>query len=67
MKRIEWIDVAKGIGILAVILGHCSLSRQIAWTIYSFHMPLFFIIGGLFFRNNMTLNVLLLRKKLEYY
>lgn len=44
-KRVEWIDCAKGIGILLVIVGHC-LSDEIAlFAIHSFHMPLFFILS----------------------
>lgn len=41
MTRIEWIDMAKGLGILAVILGHCHLPDK-AWNaIYSWHLPIF--------------------------
>lgn len=47
--RVEWIDTAKGIAILLVILGHTvghSTIGQIArGTIFSFHMPLFFILS----------------------
>ena len=42
-KRIEALDIAKGIGIILVIIGHLSSSYLRDW-IYSFHMPLFFII-----------------------
>lgn len=48
--RIEWLDIAKGIGILLVIAGHCfylAYSRPI----YAFHMPLFFFISGLLYRD----------------
>jgi polysaccharide biosynthesis protein PslL len=47
--RIEWIDVLRGVGIILVVLGHCfsGLTREI---IYSFHMPLFFALGGLLYR-----------------
>lgn len=37
------IDVAKGLGILAVILGHCGAS-----VVSIFHMPFFFIMSGVF-------------------
>lgn len=52
-QRIEYIDIAKGIGILLVYIGHCeigegNISGLISW-IYSFHMPLFFVISGLLF------------------
>lgn len=48
MKRLDWIDIAKGIGILLVVLGHSRLNTGFAarW-ISSFHMPLFFILAGL--------------------
>ncbi len=46
-KRIAWIDIAKGIAIILVIIGHTldklSYARHI---IFSFHMPLFFILAG---------------------
>ena len=53
-KRITWADIAKGIGITLVMLGHAPTSLYNAlgissfaqdW-IYSFHMPLFFVISG---------------------
>lgn len=52
MCRDETIDIMKGIGIISVILGHMN---EIPFTpyrniIFSFHMPLFFIIGGYFFK-----------------
>ena len=40
-KRVEALDIAKGIGIILVIIGHMSSSYLRDW-IYSFHMPLFF-------------------------
>lgn len=45
--RLEYLDIAKGIGILLVVLGHhlSGFDRLTAW-IYSFHMPLFFVISG---------------------
>ena len=63
--RIAWIDVAKGIGILLVCLGHLlgglengglvsvnnlGAFRTTYFIIYSFHMPLFFFLSGLTFR-----------------
>lgn len=52
VKRIEWIDVCKGLGIFLVFIGHTNvsqLSRTLYdWT-YSFHMPLFYMLSGLVF------------------
>ena len=47
-KRIEYIDCVKGIGILLVILGHILPDTSpLKISIYSFHMPLFFIAYGM--------------------
>ncbi len=47
-QRDEVIDIAKGIGIIAVIIGHLTeFGRQF---IFSFHMPLFFLIAGFLFK-----------------
>lgn len=60
-KRIKWIDISKGIGILLVIYGHAlggimnsnvsisTDSLKIPYDIiYGFHMPLFFFLSGIF-------------------
>lgn len=50
MKRIQWIDAARGIGVALVVLGHLSkVYEGIGQWIYSFHMPLFFVISGILF------------------
>lgn len=56
MKRYVEIDIAKGIGIILVILGHALNAEQRAVDIpnatrtfnfiYSFHMPLFILLAG---------------------
>lgn len=53
-NRIEYFDAAKAICILLMIVGHCNLSvlPYLSVIIYSFHMPLFFIISGYFFKEN---------------
>lgn len=50
IKRYDWIDVAKGIGIILVVIGHSRLNTGIvARWIASFHMPLFFVLAGFCF------------------
>ncbi|QUW21259.1 acyltransferase family protein [Sporosarcina sp. Marseille-Q4063] len=49
IKRIGWIDTAKGLGIMLVILGHTNFPDKWAIVIYSFHMPLFFFLSGYLF------------------
>lgn len=58
-KRIEWIDVAKGIGIILVVIGHVFPDASAAEgigipfykfvyeLIYSFHMPLFIFLSAI--------------------
>lgn len=57
-KRIDWVDISKGIAIILVVIGHCipdaaspmgvsiSTYRWLHDIIYSFHMPLFFFLAG---------------------
>lgn len=49
-KRIEYIDNARGIAMLLVILGHCTQGVEYTLNhfICSFHMPLFFFLSGIF-------------------
>ncbi len=51
-KRVQYIDIAKGIGILLVVLGHNDLNAyhpMLHRFIYAFHMALFFFLSGIFF------------------
>jgi len=64
-KRLSYFDMTKGIGILLVIIGHLQgkeifvMSPYIVnvciW-IFSFHMPLFFIISGMLINYRNDLN-----------
>lgn len=58
-RRSGWIDAARGIGIILVVLGHSARGIREAGmalpmpaaeifdaTIYTFHMPLFFLLAG---------------------
>lgn len=48
--RIAWIDGAKGLGIILIVLGHlASVEQPSAFYvyIYAFHVPLFFFVSGL--------------------
>lgn len=45
-KRIDWLDVAKGIAIILVVCGHVRFPVMTKAAIYSFHMPLFFMASG---------------------
>ncbi len=45
-ERLDWIDVARGIGIVAVVAGHVWTRGALRDAVYSFHMPLFFLLSG---------------------
>ena len=49
-QRVEWIDLAKGIGIICVVFGHTVIPYIPAYIIYPFHVPLFFMLSGFCFR-----------------
>lgn len=53
-KRIEWIDLAKGICIFLVVFRHVSVALDMDYPLQtqfaSFRMPLYFILSGLFFK-----------------
>lgn len=50
VKKIDFINMTKGFAIILVVLGHCVKAEGLsANIIFSFHMPLFFIIGGYLF------------------
>lgn len=70
--RIEWIDIAKGVGIALVSFGHLrNGDGQSVWlpaldelisAIYLFHMPLFYLLGGLTFSMRGGFKSFLIRK-----
>ncbi len=51
-KRLDYIDIAKGLGMLAIIWGHIMESGATNVFVYSFHIPLFFFISGVVFRKD---------------
>lgn len=54
--RLQYIDIAKGIAILAVIVGHVAIrlaplsygAQTMVAACFTFHMPLFFLLSGYF-------------------
>src|SRR5574344_209371 len=60
-NRINWIDWAKSICMFLVILGHCHIKDSqifIVQYIYSFHMPLFFMLSGMLCKSSLSLTSL---------
>lgn len=73
-KRQEYLDVAKGLGILGVVFTHSpmfisvyeQMSPIIIW-VAAFHMPLFFVICGFYISEPKSIDefFLLLRKRVK--
>lgn len=63
-ERLKYLDITKGIAILLMVWGHrvVTYSADDVRLIFSFHMPLFFIISG-YFLNRETPTELFIKKK----
>lgn len=63
-RRIRYFDIAKGIAIVAVIVGHVAIrlsvltqpAHVVCQILFSFHMPLFFILSGYFIHADRHFN-----------
>ena len=55
-QRLNYIDDAKALAILLMIIGHSATYKPVDVLIYGFHIPLFFIVSGLFFNPNRSLS-----------
>lgn len=72
IKRIQYIDIAKGILIILVVIGHVINfntlpTRLLKVWIYSFHIPVFFIISGILINKSNLVNTsfdVFLKKKI---
>lgn len=60
-SRVNWIDIARGIAIIFVIVGHSLgnyFGSYLANLIYAFHMPIFFILSGYLFKKKKKFSFL---------
>lgn len=62
MNRIKSIDIAKAFGIFLIVIGHTLRSGYLEYYIYSFHVPLFFLLSGLCWKNPISFKNLLVKK-----
>lgn len=76
MRRLQWIDNAKAMGIILVVIGHMNrglmphfhlpIQQVMDHYIYAFHMPLFFFLSG-FLVNKSIENPRFLQNKLSLF
>ena len=50
-NRVDYIDIAKGLGMLAIVWGHILLFKYSCRVVYGFHIPIFFILSGMCFNH----------------
>lgn len=50
-ERLLYVDTLKAFGIILVVMGHVFHDSDsiVSHFIYAFHMPLFFLLSGVFF------------------
>lgn len=63
--RIEYLDVAKGIGIMLVVWAHAKAPYM--QYMYLFHMPFFFLVSGYLFNSKSSLKRFVLGKVKSLY
>ena len=57
MNRDQTLDILKGFGIIMMVVAHSGAPDWLHDTIYTFHMPLFFIASGWFFSEHNLDNI----------
>lgn len=62
VKRLDYVDVCKWLGISLVIFGHMKMPNEVLQWIYAFHMPLFFILSGYTYRAQKINNDFFVKK-----
>lgn len=60
-QRVDYLDVARGIALICIILGHFQ-SDDINHVVYTFDVPLFFIISGYFLSEKSSIKQFVKRK-----
>lgn len=61
-KRLSWVDVARGYGILTILLSHIMTGHPLSKWLFTFHVPLFFFLSGYLFRDGKDWKSFLLGK-----
>ena len=59
--RLEFVDVAKGIAMICIVLGHMGISG-INRFVFTFHVPVFFLISGYFISAEEKLSSFIVKK-----
>lgn len=60
-KRVKYLDIAKGIGMICIIFGHLGIDRVNSF-VFTFHVPIFFLISGYFLKDNTSIQEFVSKK-----
>lgn len=62
-KRLIGVDIARGIAIIAIIIGHMGF-KNVNRVVYTFHVPIFFLITGFFITESAKIS-LIVKKRIK--
>ncbi len=60
-NRLQYIDIARGIAIICIVLGHLGIS-SISNAVFTFHVPIFYFISGYFIHGREPETVFIKKK-----
>ena len=72
-KKVLNVDIVKGLAIILVMIGHSGMflfikdKALLNSIIYSFHMPLFFIVAGFFMKEKVSLKKAIIRLLVPFF
>jgi acyltransferase len=64
-SRVSWVDICRGIAILFVMYAHMLPSDSYRYVFYAFHMPLFFFLSGIVFKEQFGSFFSLIKKSFK--
>lgn len=50
-ERLKYVDSFRGVGILLMIMGHIGFGNKFIFFIHAFHMPMFYLVSGMFYND----------------
>ena len=65
-ERINYFDITKGIAIICIVIGHLSIT-QVNSVVFTFHVPIFFLVSGYFLSNKLSVKNFIKRKEYNFY
>lgn len=60
--RVRWIDAARGIAMIPIVFGHAAGWSLAKYWVYSFHVPMFFILSGLLYHDQESMKCFVKKK-----